>query len=128
MKHIPSFRLLFTIAALYDGFLGLLFLVKPLWLYQVFEVTPPNHVGYVQFPAALLVTFGLMFIAIARDPVGKVMLIPYGMLLKVSFCGVAFVHWAAGGIPNMWKPFAVADLLLLVLFVVAYKQLSKHNG
>ena len=35
------------------------------------EVTPPNHWAYVQFPAALLVIFGLMFVAIAQDPVAN---------------------------------------------------------
>ena len=118
-------RLFFYGAGLYAGLLGVVFLINPLWLYEVFEVTPPTQVGYVQFPAALLIPFGLMFFAIARDPVGKVSLIPYGMLLKVSYCGVAFYHWAADGIPNMWKPFAIADVIFLVLFAVAYRMLSK---
>ena len=30
-------------------------------MYQRFEVIPPNHYGYVHFPAALLIIFGLMF-------------------------------------------------------------------
>jgi hypothetical protein len=120
MKTSPLIRPLFYVAGLYDGLLGLFFLIKPLWLYEIFEVTPPNHVGYVQFPAALLVTFGIMFFAIGRDPDGKRGLIPYGMLLKISFCSVAFYHWIASGIPNMWKPFAIADLVFLFLFVFAY--------
>jgi hypothetical protein len=66
-----------------------------------------------EFPAALLIVFALMFLAVARNPVANRNLIPYGMLLKVSYCGVIFFHWFASGMPDMWKPFAVADLVFL---------------
>src|SRR5581483_9436802 len=90
------------------------------WPFAVFHVPEPNHPAYVQFPAALLLTFVLMFVAIARDPVGSRRLIPYGVLLKVSYCGLAFGYWATRDIPGMWKGFAVADLAMGVLFVWAY--------
>jgi len=118
----------FYLACVYDGLLGTIFLFKPLWLYEVFGVTPPNHVGYVQFPAALLIVFAVMFFVIARNPLRKRDLIPYGMLLKVSFCGAAFFHWFARGIPNLWKPFAVADLVFLILFGLAYRYLSTRKA
>ena len=121
-KWIP---LLFWLAALYDGILGLAFLAAPGPLFDLCQVTPPNHLGYVQFPAALLLIFGLMFAVIARDPVGRRHLIVYGILLKVAYCGVAGVHWAAGGIPGMWKPFVVIDLVMGLLFVAACLSLAK---
>ena len=79
----------------------------------------------MQFPAGLLIIFALMFVSIARDPIAKRGLIPYGMLLKLTFCGVSIGHWLIGGIPSMWKPFAIADLVFLVLFVVAWNALGK---
>lgn len=121
MNYLTPIRFLFYIGGLYDGLLGALFLANPYWLYRAFDVTLPNHPGYVQFPAALLVTFGIMFIQIASDPQKNRNLIPYGILLKVSFCGVAFYHWFAAGLPNMWKPFAVVDLIFLGLFFMAFK-------
>jgi len=117
---------LFWLAALYDGLLGLAFLVAPGRLFEWCQVTPPNHVGYVQFPAALLLIFGLMFVAVALDPPGRRHLIVYGILLKVAYCGVAGFHWAATGIPGMWKPFVVIDLLMGLLFVWAYGSLAKR--
>jgi hypothetical protein len=81
--------------------------------------------GYVQFPAALLLIFALMFLAIARDPVGRRHLIPYGILLKVSYCGVVFFHWFTAGVPYMWKPFAVIDIVFLALFGWAYGSLRR---
>jgi hypothetical protein len=115
--------LLFLVSAVYDGLLGLLGLFGTEWFFRTVGVTPPNHPGYVQFPAALLVVFALMFVAVARNPSRNRNLIPYGMLLKVSYAGVVIFHWAAAGLPWVWKPFAIADLVFLLLFGWAYSRL-----
>ncbi len=114
-------RWLFLLAALYDGGLGAVFLLAPTWPFRVTSVTEPNHLAYVQFPGALLIIFALMFLTVARDPVRFRHLIPYGVLLKVAYCGLAFWYWYSEGIPGMWKIFAVVDLVLGVLFVWAYE-------
>ena len=118
---------LFIIAALYDGVLGLLFLAAPTAAFEWCQVEPPNHVGYVQFPAALLLIFALMFASIAQQPVARRHLIFFGILLKVAYCSVAGLHWASGGIPGMWKPFCVADAIFLVLFAWAWVALRTGN-
>lgn len=121
MKAAVWIPLLFALAALYDGLLGVLFLVAPGYPFELCGVTPPNHVGYVQFPAALLLIFGLMFVKIALDPVRNYDLIAYGILLKVAYCAVSGWHWAGEeGIPNMWKPFTLIDAVMGILFVWAY--------
>jgi len=124
MKAAKWIVLLFVFAALYDGVLGLVFLAAPTWPFEQFDVTPPNHMGYVQFPAALLLIFGVMFAAIARDPVANRGLILYGILLKVAYCSVTGSHWLATDIPIIWKPFVVIDVVMLVLFVWAYVLLA----
>jgi len=111
---------LFVLAALYDGLLGFLFLAAPLYVFEITGITPPNHVGYVQFPAALLLIFGLMFVAIAGDPLGNRQLILYGIMLKVAYCAVAASHWLSTDIPWIWKPFVVIDLVMAILFIGAY--------
>jgi hypothetical protein len=111
---------LFVVAALYDGVLGLTFVLAPGLPFRLFEVTPPNHMGYVQFPAALLLIFGLMLAAVARNPIANRNLIPYGILLKVAYCSVVGRYWIAGGLPGMWKPFAIIDLVMGLLFIWAY--------
>ena len=111
---------LFWLAAAYDGVLGVLFLAAPWWVFERFQVAPPNHMGYVQFPAALLVIFGLMFAAIALRPVANRGLIVYGVLLKVAYCSLAAYYWVTTDIPVIWKPFVWIDLVMGVLFVVAY--------
>ena len=102
---------LFWLAAAYDGVLGVLFLAVPALVFAKLEVTPPNHVAYVQFSAALLIIFGLIFVNIARNPIANRGQIVYGILLKVAYCGLAFYYWATEAIPWIWKPFAVIDLV-----------------
>lgn len=118
---------IFGLSALYDGLLGIFFLFASPLVFRWFEVTPPNHYGYVHFPAALLIIFGLMFLAIARDPVKNRNLIPYGILLKIAYCSVAFYHWFTAGIPGMWKPFAICDLVFLVLFIWAWGAVKEEG-
>ncbi len=126
MKTPIWMPILFALAALYDGLLGLVFLIAPGWPFQQFDVPPPNHFGCVQFPAALLLVFTIMLVRIAFDPVRHRDLIPYCVLLKVAYVGVSGWHWYAAGIPGMWKPFTVIDAVTAVLFVAAYFLLGRR--
>ena len=85
-------KALFVIAAIYDGVLGLLFLFAPGLAFEVFEVVPPNHFGYVQFPAILLLVFAAMFYRVAKDPVGNRILMLYGVVLKAGYSGLVFYY------------------------------------
>src|ERR1017187_3726477 len=124
MKTTRSIAALFLIAALYDGGLGAAFLMAPGLLYRLGDVPPPNHWVYAQFPAALLLIFALMFVAVARDPIKNRGLIIYGFLLKLSYCGMVFWYWFTAGIPDLWKPFAVIDLVMGALFLWSYRVLG----
>ncbi len=127
MKTRTWISLLFGVGALYDGVLGLAFLFAAEGIFRRFAVTPPNHWGYVQFPALILIIFALMFLAVARNPSGNRNLIPYGILLKAAYSGVVFFHWFTSTFPDMWKPFAVTDAVFLVLFAWAYAALGHRR-
>jgi len=118
-------KALFVVAGLYDGLLGAAFLLVPEKVFQWYGVTPPNHFGYVHFPAALLIVFALMFFAVAGNPIRNRNLIPYGALLKLSYCGTVFFHWWAKGVPDLWKPFAFLDLGFLLVFLWVYRWLGR---
>ena len=128
MKTTRAISILFVVSAIYDGVLGAAFLVAGGALFQWLGVTPPNHLGYVHFPAALLIVFALMFIAVAVNPIRNRNLIPYGILLKVSYCGVILFHWIDAGLPMMWKPFCIADFLFLILFAWAWISLGRRQS
>ena len=112
---------LFIIAGLYDAVLAIAFLFFASALFEWFGVRPPNHLGYVKFPALLLLIFAAMFFRVAIDPVKNRDLIPYGIALKIAYCGTVFWYHFTGGVPSMWIPWAWADLAFLIVFVIAWK-------
>ena len=126
MKTKQMISILFSLAAVYDGVLGLAFLLAPSVIFQRFEVTPPNHFGYVQFPALLLLIFAWMYASIAYAPEKNSSLIPYGIALKVAYCSIVFYYWFAAEIPYVWKPFSIIDLCFMILFVIAFIVLKKR--
>lgn len=124
--NVTMVKVLFVIAAIYDGILGLLFLFAPGMAFEIFEVTPPNHFGYVQFPAVLLLIFAAMFYRIATDPVGNRFLMLYGVVLKAGYSGLVFYYMLTAGIPSMWVPWAWADLAFLVLFLWSWVYMGRQ--
>jgi len=126
MEKHQGISLFYYFSAAYDGLLGLAFLSFPLSIFSWYGVTPPNHLGYVQFPAALLIIFAIMFINIGIHPLRNRNLIPYGILLKIAYCTVVFGYWFSSGIPDMWKSFAIFDALFGVLFAWTYILLGKQ--
>jgi len=123
--NITMVKALFIIAAIYDGILGLLFLFLPGLAFDLFEVVPPNHFGYVQFPAILLLIFVAMFYRVALDPLANRFIMVYGMALKFGYSGIVFYYLLASGVPAMWIPWAWADLVFLVLFFLSWRYTGK---
>jgi len=123
-KNHAIVRVLFVVAGLYDGILGIMFLVMPARILAISGVGFAENVGYLQFPAALLVVFAAMFFAIAARPAANRYLIPYGVGLKVAYCAIVFWHWHLGESAALWKPFAVCDALFAGLFLWAYVKLA----
>jgi hypothetical protein len=126
--NIRWIRWLFAIAGIYDFGLGGAFLVSGPSLFETAGVPEPNHWGYPQFGALLLMTFGAMFFAVAASPVANRNLIPFGMLLKLSYVGIVAYYWVLGDVPLLFKPFAFIDALMLVLFGLAYWELGRQGG
>jgi len=122
---IKWIRVLFVFSGIFDGVLGFVFLLCPGCLFDHFGVPLPNHMGYVHFPALLLLVFACIFLRVAMDPVKNRELILYGCGLKLAYCATIFGHAAWGSIPSIWLPWAWADLVFLALFVAAWRQLGR---
>lgn len=118
-------RPLFLAAGLYDFVLGLAFVFPPVasWIFAWAGAPAPNHWGYIQFAALMLLVFGVMFFAVAGDPRGNRNLIPFGMLLKLCYVFIVAHYWSTDGVPTLFQPFAVLDALFLILFLIAYRAL-----
>jgi hypothetical protein len=117
-----TIRLLFFIAGLYHFLIGLGFLVFGPEIFEKMGVPPPNHWGYLQFAALLLMVFGIMFFAVAQDPVSQRNLMLYGILLKLSYSGLVTYYWLTTDCPLLFKVFAIIDAIMLILFCFAYAQ------
>ncbi len=120
-------KVTFAASAIYDGILGLLFLFLGTAIYDYFGIERPNHLGYLHFPALLIIVFAIMYWRIASDPAKFRDLIPYGIGLKISYCLVVFYHWTTGAILDMWVPFAWIDLIFLILFFQAWRKVGTVN-
>ena len=66
--NLKTISRIFYLAAGYDGLLGLIFVLAPYRLFSGAGIEPPNHIGYVQFPALLLLVFAWMFWQIGQRP------------------------------------------------------------
>ena len=117
---LAMLRLLFLVAGLYDILIGLAFLFFGAALLEWAGIPLPNHMAYLQFAALELLIFGAMFLAVSRDPFGNRNLIVYGLMLKVSYVGLAGYYWTKDECPLLFQPFAVIDALMFVLFLLAY--------
>ncbi len=113
-------RIVFYASALYDGLLGVVFFFFGAEAFARAGVTPPNHWGYIKFPAEILVVFAAMFVAIASNPKAHRNLIPGGIGLKLAYSLTVFAYWFTTGLPGMWKPFAVIDFISAGLFYWAW--------
>jgi len=116
-------RPLFVVAGAYDFLLGVAFLLAFAPIYRYFGITLPNHPGYVQFGAAVVLIFGIGFWFVARAPRRNRDLITLGILLKLAYAGIVLAYFFRREIPNMWVPFAFADLLFMVAFIAALRAL-----
>jgi hypothetical protein len=123
MKSLTWIRCLFSIAALYEISIGVAFLLAGPRIFGAGNIEPPNHWGYVHFPACLLVVFGLMFAAVAAQPVRFLDFVLPGFGLKISYVAVTGFYWITQGVPTMWKPFAIIDLAFALCFLLAWASL-----
>ena len=92
MKNANLLSVLFYFSAAYDGLLGLAFLTCPDYIFNAFSVPPPNHFGYVQFPAALLIIFaciqkGYFIYALAAVIASILTLASFMKVQKFAFLG-----------------------------------------
>ena len=117
---LSNIRILFLVAGLYDFIIGLAFLLFGVALFNQTGVPLPSHWGYIQFASLMLLIFGVMFLAVSFNPVANRNLIPYGVMLKISYSGLVGYYWITSGCPMLFKPFFFIDLLMLAGFVMAY--------
>lgn len=124
-KWIPA---LFIFVGMVEFAIGLSFILFPDRIFALSGIAPIQAVEYVQFPALLIMVFGLMMFNIARDPARNLNLILYVCLFKAAFISVVFYNWFTRGLPLLWIAFSFFDVAYLAGFILTYRVIRLHSA
>jgi hypothetical protein len=119
-------RVVFLVAGIY----GLIVLVPQFFLEQKIGVDTPPPITHPEFFYGFIcvaVAWQILFLILSRDPVRfRPMMIP-AMLEKIGFPIAVLVLYLQGRVsPTIFIP-AALDLVLLVLFIAAYRQTRESS-
>jgi hypothetical protein len=119
-------RVVFLVAGIY----GLIVLVPQFFLEQKIGVDTPPPITHPEFFYGFIcvaVAWQILFLILSRDPVRfRPMMIP-AMLEKIGFPIAVLVLYLQGRVsPTIFIP-AALDLILLVLFIAAYRQTRESS-
>jgi hypothetical protein len=113
---LKTVKAAFMASAVYDIVLGIIFGLFYKLVYNAFETPLPNHAGYIQLISLYLLIFGIGFWFVAKNPAAHIGIIRLGILMKLAFIVVVVGHLIFDSVPGFYIPFAVIDLVFLVLF------------
>ena len=122
---INAIRKLFTVAALFNFAVALPLLIAPAWLMGLMHITPAiEPTVWVQQFAGLVLTFGIGYYWISRDPYGNRSLINLGIIGKSLVVVVGLWNVAAGEVSWQFMIPASADGVFALLFYRAGRALQ----
>lgn len=127
------YKTLFFIAAIYDFFLGIVFIFFYKFAFKLLGITGalPEFGGYLSLIGAFLLVIGVAYYLIhLGDLLKNRDLILVGALYKLAYCLVAFVYFAIGEIPHLifLYLFGVLDLIMFVLMLECLIFLGKEKA
>lgn len=119
-------RVVFLVAGIY----GLIVLVPQFFLERKIGVDTPPPITHPEFFYGFIcvaVAWQVLFLILSRDPVRfRPMMIP-AMLEKIGFPIAVLVLYLQGRVsPTIFIP-AALDLVLLILFIAAYRQTRESS-
>jgi len=125
------YRILFTIAALYDIVLGLTFTFFPARAFTALDISDklPAFGGYVTLLGAFVLVIGIAYALISRgDLMRNADLILIGTLYKLAYAATAFYYWHAGELPHIafGALFGVADAVFFILMAECWLGLKRE--
>ena len=122
---LKTIKAISLVSAWYDILLGIIFGLFFRLIYRSFGVELPNHAGYIQLSALYIFIFGIGFYLVYKNPVQNRQIILLGILMKLAFFVVAFGHLIFDTIPSIYIPFAILDIVFVLLFLPANSALKK---
>lgn len=127
------YKTLFLIAAIYDFFLGIVFVFFHKFAFQSLGISEalPEFGGYLSLIGAFLFVIGVAYYLIYRgDLIKNRDLILVGALYKFAYFLVAFVYFAIGKIPHIifLYLFGVIDLIMFILMLECLIFIDKNKS
>lgn len=127
MKHMKFARIVFLIAGIY----GLIVLAPQFFLEGKIGADTPPPITHPEFFYGFLcvaIAWQVLFLILSRDPIRyRPMMIP-AMLEKIGFpVAVAILYLQGRVAPTIFIP-ASLDLVLLVLFIAAYRKTAATDS
>ena len=117
MKNATFFKSLFLVAAIYDLFLGLIFLFMYSAIFSFFNIPLPNYTMYLQLSAAFVIAMGVGYYFIYQNMTRNTDLVKLGVVYKTVYCSFAIYFFLKGLAHIIFFWFAIIDLAFLLLFI-----------
>ena len=120
--RLKYYKALFLISAIYDVFLGAVFLLFYKIAFNLLGITEymPSFGGYLSLIGAFLLVIGIAYYLIYLGDLQRNRdLIKVGVLYKLAYCTTTFYYFVIGQIPHMIfvSLFGVIDLIMFILML-----------
>jgi hypothetical protein len=131
-SRLKYYKALFLISAIYDVFLGAVFLFFYKFAFDLLGITAymPTFGGYLSLIGAFLFVIGIAYYLIYLGDFQRNRdLIKVGVLYKLAYCATTFYYFAIGQIPHMIfvSFFGVIDLIMFILMLECLVFVGKMN-
>jgi len=124
------YKWLFLIAAIYDIFLGIIFMFFYKPIFSLLGIPLPNFTAYISLLSVFLIVLGIGYYYISKGDLRKNRdLIKVGTLYKFAYSGVALFYLIIGALPHLAFAlvFGVADLIFGLLFIECLYSTKKRK-
>ena len=127
MKSKAFFQLFFWVIGVYDVLLGGGFVFFYRNIYAYFQITLPNHPGYIYVPALFLVSAGIGEFLIARNLLRNVDLAVVRLLMKLSFASAVFYCYFKYGVPAIFLFISIASMIGVIINMIFLRWANAEN-
>jgi hypothetical protein len=116
-KKDGFYKKLFLIAAIYDLFLGIIFLTLYKPIYSYLNIALPTYPMYLQLSAAFVIAIGMAYYYIYKNLYRNIDLVKLGIIYKVIYTSLAAYYYFVGVAHTIFLWFAIFDIVFLIFFI-----------
>jgi len=123
MDYKKTAKMVFLASAIYDFFLGVIFLLFFVPLFRFFSITLPTFPEYLQLSAAFVAILGVGYFYIYKNIERNQDLWKLGILYKMAYIVlVSYYYFIVETANIVFLYFVIIDVLFLIPFLGLYKK------